>query len=49
MPVESKAQSREMYYLYEQGKITKAQLDDWTKGVKTKGLPERVHPKPKKK
>lgn len=42
MPAKSKAQFRKMYALYLAGEITKAQLDEWTKGVKYKKLPRRA-------
>jgi len=42
MPASSKAQFRQMFVLYKRGKITKAQLDDFTKGVDYKHLPARV-------
>lgn len=34
-----------MALLYRQGKITKAELDDFLKGVKVSQLPKRVKPK----
>lgn len=38
-----------MAVLYEQGKITKRTLDDFTRGVKVSELPEHVKPKAKSK
>lgn len=41
MPAVSKAQFKKMFALYEEGKITKKQLDDFTKGVDYKSLPKK--------
>lgn len=41
MPAKSKAQFKKMFVLYQQGKITKKQLDDFTRGVNYKKLPAR--------
>ena len=50
MPAKSKAQFREMGYLYSQGKITRKQLEDFNKGIHLADLPERVsRSKPKRK
>jgi hypothetical protein len=45
MPSKSKAQFGEMGRLFEQGKITRKQLEDFNKGVDYKKLPEHVKPK----
>ena len=42
MPAKSQAQARKMVMLYKQGKITKAELDRFVKGVKVSNLPKRV-------
>jgi hypothetical protein len=42
MPSKSKAQFGEMGRLFNQGKITRAQLEDFNKGVDYKSLPEHV-------
>ena len=42
MPAVSKAQFREMFVLRKKGKITDAQLHDFTHGVMYKSLPERI-------
>jgi len=42
MPSKSKAQFREMGYLYSQGKITKKQLNDFNGGIHLDALPERI-------
>ena len=42
MPAKSKKQFKKMFELHKQGKITQAQLDDFTKGVDESSLPERV-------
>lgn len=41
MPAVSKEQYRKMYVLYEQGKITKEELDRFTKGVDFSHLPQK--------
>jgi len=41
MPAKSRAQFRKMYQLYEDGEITKEELDKFTKGVDYKRLPKR--------
>lgn len=46
MPAKSQAQARKMAILYQQGKISKATLDEYLKGVKVSKLRKRV---PKKK
>ena len=38
-PAKSQAQFRKMFILYKQGKITKKQLDEFTKGVRYSKLP----------
>jgi hypothetical protein len=45
MPSKSKAQFRKMGELYSQGKITRAQLEDFNKGADYQNLPEHVAPK----
>jgi len=45
MPAKSQAQAGKMAILYEQGKITKGQRDEFLKGVKVSSLPQRVTPK----
>jgi len=45
MPAVSKAQFKKMHVLYRQGKITKKQLDEFTKSVEYKKLKTRKHPK----
>lgn len=42
MPAKSQAQARKMAILYQQGKISKATLDEYLKGVKVSKLPKRV-------
>ena len=49
MPAKSKRQFRFMYAAYKRGEISKATLDDFTKGVKYKDLPDSVKKKKKKK
>lgn len=46
MPAKSKAQFGKMGVLYRQGKITKAQLDDFNKGVDPDSLPGHSARKP---
>jgi len=41
MPAKSRAQFRKMYQLYEDGEITKEELDKFTKDVDYKRLPKR--------
>ena len=41
MPAKSKAQFKKMHLLYKQGKITKAELDDFVKKVNYKKLKKR--------
>jgi len=41
MPAVSKSQFKKMVILHKEGKITKAQLNDFTKGVNFKKLPAR--------
>ena len=48
MPAKSKAQFKKMFVLYKQGKITKKQLDEFTKGVGYKSLPKRKTKRKKK-
>jgi len=45
MPAVSKAQFKKMFVLYKQHKITKKQLDEFTKGVNFKKLPKRKRKK----
>ncbi len=45
MPARSRAQAREMGYLYSKGKISRKTLEDFNKGIKMKNLPERVSKK----
>ena len=42
MPAKSKAQAQKMALLYKQGKINRATLRDFVKGVKVKKLPKHV-------
>jgi hypothetical protein len=47
MPFKSEAQRRKFYELQEQGKMSKATVDEWEKATpKDKKLPERIGPKP---
>jgi len=48
MPAKSKAQYRKMYVLYKQGKITKQELEEFTKGVNYKRLPKKKRKKRRK-
>jgi hypothetical protein len=48
MPAKSQAQAHYMALLYKRGEITRAQLDDWDKGVKVKDLPKHVKGKAKR-
>lgn len=41
MPAKSKAQAGKMALLYKQGKISRATLRDFLKGVKVSKLPKR--------
>ena len=41
MPVKSKAQYKKFYAMYKRGEISKATLDEWTKGVAYKQLPAK--------
>lgn len=41
MPAVSKQQFKEMFVLYKEGKISKKQLDDYTKGVDFSKLPNK--------
>lgn len=41
MPAKSRAQFKKMFVLYRQGKITKVELDDFTKDVNYKSLPKK--------
>ena len=41
MPVVSKSQYKKFFVLYRQHKITKKQLDEWTRGVDFKKLPRK--------
>lgn len=41
MPAGSKAQYKKMFVLYRQGKITRRELDEYTRGVSYKSLPRR--------
>jgi len=41
MPAKSKAQFKKMFVLYQQGKITKEELNEFTHGVKYKSLPKK--------
>jgi len=41
MPAVSKAQFKKMFVLYEQHKISKQTLDEFTKGVSFKSLPRK--------
>ena len=45
MPAKSKEQFKKMFELYKQGKITQAQLHEFTRGVNFHKLPARVTPK----
>lgn len=47
LPAKSKQQWRKMQLLYRQGKISKAELDRFVKGVDYEALPERVGKKRK--
>jgi hypothetical protein len=49
MPIRSKAQWRKFRLLLKQGKITRAQWEEWTAGVKYSELPERAGGRKKKK
>jgi len=40
MPARSQRQAHYMGLLYRQGKISRAELEDWNKGVKVSELPE---------
>lgn len=42
MPAKSKAQAGKMALLYKQGKISRATLRDFLKGVKVSNLPKRT-------
>jgi hypothetical protein len=48
MPFKSKAQRRKFAQLLVDGKITDEQYEEWNRSTGKKELPERVHPKPKK-
>lgn len=48
MPVKSKAQARKFFAMQRRGEISKATLDEWTKGVNISKLPARVRHKRKK-
>jgi 16S rRNA U516 pseudouridylate synthase RsuA-like enzyme len=41
MPVRSKAQWKKMYVLFQQGKITRSELDDFVNGVSYRKLPAK--------
>ena len=41
MPVKSKAQFKKFYAMFQRGEISKATLDEWTKGVSYKSLPSK--------
>jgi hypothetical protein len=45
MPAKSKAQAGKMHVLYEQGKITKEQLDKFVAHLDYSALPEHVREK----
>ena len=48
MPAVSKAQARKLAVLYQQGKISKATMEDFLKGVKVSKLPARKRLKGKR-
>jgi hypothetical protein len=41
MPAKSKAQWKKMYVLFQQGKITRSELDDFVHGVSYRKLPAK--------
>ena len=47
-PVKSKAQFKKFYAMYKRGEISKATLDEWTKGVAYKRLPAKKKKSKKK-
>ena len=48
MPFKSKAQRRKFAQLLVEGKITEDQYEEWNRSTGRKVLPERIHPKTKK-
>jgi hypothetical protein len=49
MPIKSKAQRRKFAELLVEGKISPETFEEWNRGAGGAELPERVHPKKKKK